>query len=91
MCYTVDTFEVASPSGQARVYLHPVDRPRAGLVLGHGAGGGVTAPDLVAVREAALAEESLWHWWSSRTVSPGDARLPRRISWTQRGPPWWPG
>ena len=57
MCYTVDTFEVASPSGQARVYLHPVDRPQAGLVLGHGAGGGVTAPDLVAVREAALAEE----------------------------------
>ena len=54
--FTVDTFEVASPSGQARVYLHPVDRPRAALALGHGAGGGVTAPDLVAVREAALAE-----------------------------------
>jgi predicted alpha/beta-hydrolase family hydrolase len=56
MCLTVDTFEVASPSGQARVYLYPVDRARAGLVLGHGAGGGVTAPDLVAVREAALAD-----------------------------------
>ena len=56
MCFTVDTFEVPSPSGQARVYLHPVDRPRAALALGHGAGGGVTAPDLVAVREAALAE-----------------------------------
>ena len=46
-----------SPSGQARVYLYAADRPRAGLVLGHGAGGGVTAPDLVAVRDAALAEE----------------------------------
>lgn len=45
-----------SPSGRARVNLHAADRPRAGLVLGHGAGGGVEAPDLVAVREAALAE-----------------------------------
>lgn len=44
-----------SPSGPARVYLHPADGPRAGLVLGHGAGGGVDAPDLVAVREVALA------------------------------------
>jgi predicted alpha/beta-hydrolase family hydrolase len=48
--------EVKSPSGRARVYLHAADRPRAGLVLGHGAGGGVDAPDLVAVREMALAE-----------------------------------
>ena len=45
-----------SPSGKARIYLHAVDQPRAGLVLGHGAGGGVDAPDLVAVREVALAE-----------------------------------
>lgn len=43
-------------SGRARVYLHPAERPRAGLVLGHGAGGGVEAPDLVAVRDVALAE-----------------------------------
>jgi hypothetical protein len=48
--------EVESPSGRARVYLHAADRPRAALVLGHGAGGGVEAPDLVAAREAALAE-----------------------------------
>ena len=47
---------VESPAGRARVYLHPAERPRAGLVLGHGAGGGVEAPDLVAVREVALAE-----------------------------------
>jgi len=47
---------VESPSGQARVHLHATNRPRAGLVLGHGAGGGVEAPDLVATREAALAE-----------------------------------
>jgi uncharacterized protein len=45
-----------SPSGRARVFLHAVARPRAWLLLGHGAGGGVEAADLVAAREAALAE-----------------------------------
>ena len=48
--------EVESPSGPARVYLHAVERPRAWLFLGHGAGGSVEAPDLVAAREAALQE-----------------------------------
>jgi uncharacterized protein len=50
------TLEVETPHGPARVHLHPVDEPRAALVLGHGAGGGVEAPDLVAATEAALAE-----------------------------------
>lgn len=45
-----------SQSGPARVYLDAADRARAWLLLGHGAGGGVEAPDLVAVREVALAE-----------------------------------
>lgn len=45
--------EVETPRGPARVHLHGVDEPRAGLVLGHGAGGGVTSRDLVAVTEAA--------------------------------------
>lgn len=45
-----------SPSGPTRVYLYAADRPRAWLLLGHGAGGGVEAPDLVAAREAALQE-----------------------------------
>jgi hypothetical protein len=49
-------FEVGSPSGPARVHLQAADSALAGLVLGHGAGGGVTAPDLVAASEAALAE-----------------------------------
>jgi predicted alpha/beta-hydrolase family hydrolase len=49
-------FEVESPPGPARVYLHVADPARAGLVLGHGAGGGVEAPDLVAACEATLAE-----------------------------------
>jgi uncharacterized protein len=47
---------VDTPHGPARVHLHPADGARAALVLGHGAGGGVTAPDLVAATEAALAE-----------------------------------
>jgi predicted alpha/beta-hydrolase family hydrolase len=47
---------VETPVGRANVRLHPVDDPRAALVLGHGAGGGVTAPDLVAATRAAQAE-----------------------------------
>jgi predicted alpha/beta-hydrolase family hydrolase len=48
--------EVETPHGPARVHLHPVDDPAAALVLAHGAGGGVSAPDLAAAKEAALAE-----------------------------------
>jgi len=52
----VRVLEVVTPAGLARVHLHGCDSPRAGLLLGHGAGGGVEAPDLVAVREIALTE-----------------------------------
>jgi hypothetical protein len=45
--------EFDTPHGHARVQLHPVDQARAALVLGHGAGGGVEAKDLVAATEAA--------------------------------------
>jgi predicted alpha/beta-hydrolase family hydrolase len=38
--------DVETPQGPARVHVHDVDSPRALLVLGHGAGGGVGAPDL---------------------------------------------
>ena len=47
--------ELDTPHGPARAHLHLADRPRAALVLGHGAGGGVAAPDLVAVTAAAQA------------------------------------
>ncbi len=47
---------VDTPHGPANVHLHPAAEPRAALVLGHGAGGGVEAPDLVAVSAAALDE-----------------------------------
>jgi uncharacterized protein len=46
--------ELETPHGTARVHLHPAAEPRAALVLGHGAGGGVAAPDLVAATTAAL-------------------------------------
>ena len=47
--------EIPTPHGPARVELHEVAEARATLVLGHGAGGGIGAPDLVAARDAALA------------------------------------
>jgi predicted alpha/beta-hydrolase family hydrolase len=52
----VSRLEIPTPSGPA---VADLERPRDGatalLALGHGAGGGVDAPDLVAVRSAALA------------------------------------
>ena len=50
-----EVLEIATPHGPARAHVHAADAPRAVLVLGHGAGGGVQAPDLVAATEAALA------------------------------------
>jgi predicted alpha/beta-hydrolase family hydrolase len=43
-----------TPVGAARAHLHLVDEASAALVLGHGAGGGVESPDLVAAKDAAL-------------------------------------
>lgn len=48
--------EIDTPHGPARAHLQLVERSRAALLLGHGAGGGITAPDLVAARNAALGE-----------------------------------
>jgi uncharacterized protein len=53
----LSVLELDTPHGPARAHLHRVDEPRAGLVLGHGAAGGVEAPDLVAATEAALSEQ----------------------------------
>jgi len=52
----VTTFVIETPHGPARVHLHDADEPRGALVLGHGAGGGVGAPDLVAAGDTALEE-----------------------------------
>ena len=43
------TLDIATPFGTAVAHLTSADSPRAALVLGHGAGGGVQAKDLVAV------------------------------------------
>jgi predicted alpha/beta-hydrolase family hydrolase len=48
--------DVDTPHGPARVHLDAVEGARAALLLGHGAGGGVEAPDLLAARGAAVAE-----------------------------------
>ncbi len=45
--------ELDTPHGPARAHLHAVESPRALLILGHGAGGGVSAPDLVAATQTA--------------------------------------
>jgi predicted alpha/beta-hydrolase family hydrolase len=42
-----------TPHGTARARLHPAQSPRAALVLGHGAAGGVAAPDLLAATAVA--------------------------------------
>jgi predicted alpha/beta-hydrolase family hydrolase len=52
---TATEHEVGTPHGPARVQLHAAVDPRGALVLGHGAGGSITAPDLVAVTAAAVA------------------------------------
>jgi predicted alpha/beta-hydrolase family hydrolase len=51
----VEQHELETPHGPARAHLQRAERPAALLVLGHGAGGGVTAPDLVTAAEAAAA------------------------------------
>jgi predicted alpha/beta-hydrolase family hydrolase len=47
--------EIETPQGPARAYLNVAEQPVGALMLGHGAAGGVTAPDLVAVTEVAGA------------------------------------
>lgn len=47
---------IPTPHGDARVHVaHPVDSPVGLMMLGHGAGGGVTAYDLTLATEEALA------------------------------------
>jgi predicted alpha/beta-hydrolase family hydrolase len=47
--------DVETPHGLARAQLRHADEPIGALVLGHGAGAGIDARDLVAVAEAAVA------------------------------------
>ena len=50
----MELLDLETPHGPARVHLHRAADPVGALLLGHGAGGPVTAKDLVAVTEAAL-------------------------------------
>ncbi len=51
------TLEIETAQGSARAHLHAVAEPIGALVLGHGAAGGVTAPDLVAVTDVARSAQ----------------------------------
>ena len=55
MSAILPSMEIETPHGPARAHLHVAEAPRAALVIGHGAGGGVDAPDITAATEAALA------------------------------------
>jgi uncharacterized protein len=52
----VSVVRIDTPHGPANAHLQLADGQEGALVLGHGAGGGVEAPDLVAAADAALAE-----------------------------------
>jgi predicted alpha/beta-hydrolase family hydrolase len=52
---TAQVLEIDTPHGPARAHLHAAENPVGAVVLGHGAGGGVTTPDLTAATEAALS------------------------------------
>jgi predicted alpha/beta-hydrolase family hydrolase len=50
-----DVLDLDSPHGPARAHVTTAEAARLAVVLGHGAGGGVQAPDLQAAQQAALA------------------------------------
>jgi len=52
----VTKLEVDTSHGRANAHLHPADEPRAALVLGHGAAGGIASRDLLAVTGVARSE-----------------------------------
>jgi predicted alpha/beta-hydrolase family hydrolase len=49
--------DIDTPHGPARAHVQTVDDAVATLVLGHGAGGGVSAPDLMVATRAALERQ----------------------------------
>jgi uncharacterized protein len=52
----ITVLDLPTPYGLARAHLDIAKGQRAVLVLGHGAGGGIEAPDLAAARQAAGTE-----------------------------------
>ncbi len=51
----MNVLAIETPHGRANAHIRPAREPRAAVVLGHGAGGGIAARDLAAAAEAALA------------------------------------
>jgi predicted alpha/beta-hydrolase family hydrolase len=72
-----DVLEIATPHGPARVHLRHAARPRAALLIGHGAGGSVEAPDLLAAVDAAAAAG----------VSVARVEQPYRVAGRRSAPP----
>jgi predicted alpha/beta-hydrolase family hydrolase len=68
---------IQTPVGQARVLLQQALDAKAALVLGHGAGGSVSAPDLQAATRAALEED----------VSVALVEQPYRVAGRKSAPP----
>ena len=52
----VKMVDIETPHGPGKAHVHVAEGARAALVLGHGAGGGVEARDLVVATQAALEE-----------------------------------
>jgi uncharacterized protein len=48
--------DIETPHGLARAHVQPADNPRGMLVLGHGAGGSMSAPDIMVVSRVALEQ-----------------------------------
>ena len=84
----VTVIDLDTPHGPARVHVRPAEgEPRAALVLGHGAGGGVEAPDLQAARRRPTrGGRDASRSSSSPTASPAAARPRPPTSSTPRGP-----
>jgi uncharacterized protein len=73
-----EQLEVATLHGPAGVHLDvPAGAPRGLLVLGHGAGGGIEAPDLLGARTAAL----------DRQVAVARVLQPYRVAGRKAPPP----
>ena len=75
----VTTIVLETDHGPAQAHVHDVDSPRGVLVLGHGAGGGVAAPDLVAATDIA----------TSAGISVALIEQPYRVAGRRSPPPAW--
>jgi uncharacterized protein len=53
----VNEVDIETPHGPARAHLHPAAEPRAALVMGHGAGGGVESTDIQTAKGEAVGAE----------------------------------